>query len=56
MASGHGENIIDAQICGGALKKLKKYGYIPDVGKLMKRNIIGKDWWDLGLLTIEVDF
>ena len=30
LASGHGENIIEQQICAKALRKLKKHGFIPE--------------------------
>ena len=52
LASGHGENLIETQLCAKSLRKLKKHGYIPDAGKFLA----GSDHeWDLGLVTMLYD-
>lgn len=36
LASGHGENITERLLCGHALRKLKKHGFIEDATKFLK--------------------
>ena len=47
LASGHGENIMEGEICRRSVSKLKKYGFIEDVNKFLKFDTS----WDLGLVN-----
>ena len=54
LATGHGERLIERQLCRRALRKLKKHGFIPDVSKLIYEDS-AEDNWDLGLITLIYD-
>ena len=53
LASGHGENLIETQLCAKSLRKLKKHGYVPEAGKFLAGSDDGA--WDLGLVTLLYD-